>query len=440
MNNQTGNAVATVPKPGSLAERRAALAAKAAEIEEIASGAMIHFTQAGSMADELAVAQAIVDLRRALTPEVMTPILALMNTDLGFKTDRDPNQINSKTNQPNVPYSADVVRDVVIEAKLRGFRAVGNEFNIIAGRFYAAQNGFFRKLTDGKSFPGLSNFRDSYGLPKMGTNGATVVAKATWTLAGKPDSYEQEFGIRVNASMGADAVLGKARRKLCKRVHDILLGINTPDAEVGDDDGLKRVDPLPQDPPQGFNPDEGDDDQIPGAEAPKASNVRVVVEAPVVHVAPTPPAQPAAPATQETQAPTPEPATTSEPRTTRRTTRAKAPEPVQSELAPHGEPAAAPAAPVAAPSQEGGEAPIEEHPSLTLGRVVTSAGFTFDQFKASPAVYAWFDGVGTRPKADDVNEFEDVPRHTALALLGNNNGASVVAQLKRENAIPSARV
>lgn len=436
MNNQTGNAVATVPKPGSLAERRAALAAKAAEIEEIASGAMIHFTQAGSMADELAVAQAIVDMKAALTPDVMKPIMALMNTDLGFKTDRDPKQLNPKTNQPYAAYDVDTVVGIVIEAKLRGFRAVGNEFNIIAGRFYAAQNGFFRKLTDGKSFPGLSNFRDYYGLPKMGTNGATVVAKASWTLNGKADSYEQEFGIRVNASMGADAVLGKARRKLCKRVHDILLGINTPDAEVGDDDGLKRVDPLPEDPPKGYNPDEGDDDQIPGAEAPKAANVRVVVEAPVVPVAPTPPPQQAAPETQETPPPAPE----STRATRTRAPRTKAPEPVQSELAPQGEPAAAPPAPVAAPSQEAGEAPIEEHPSLTLGRVVTSAGFTFDQFKASPAVFAWFDGVGTRPKADDVNEFEDVPRHTALALLGNNNGASVVAQLKRENAIPSARV
>lgn len=413
------NEISVVPKAGSLAERRAALAAKAAEIEEIASGAMIHFSQAGSMADELAVAQAIVDLKAALTPDIMRPIMALMNTDLGFKTDRDPAQINTKTNQPNVPYPVETVVNVVIEAKLRGFRAVGNEFNIIAGRFYAAQNGFFRKLTDGKSFPGLSGFRDSYGLPKITTQGATVVAKAQWTLNGKPDSYEQEFGIKVNAMMGADAIIGKARRKLCKRVHDILLGINTPDAEV-DDDGLTRVTPLPQDPPAGFNPDE-DDDQVPGVEIPP--QVRVVVEAPAT--APSQPSPQPAPAPAAAEAP--KATRTRAPRT------AKPAEPVQAELAP--EPAREEGT-VPFPSSE---APAPAHPSMVLGDVVTAAGFTFDQFKASPSVLAWFDGVGTRPKAEDVTGFEDVPRYTAEALLGKNNGASVIAQLRRENALPNAR-
>jgi hypothetical protein len=194
------------------------------------------------MAAELQVAQAMADLRAMLTPEVMQPIMALMDTDLGFRTDRDPRQTNQKTGQPNTPYPVEVVKDVVIEAKLRGFHTIGNEFNIISGRFYAAKSGFRRKLSDGKSFPGLSNFKDSYDVPRnVAEKGAIVKCRAEWTLNGKRDSVECEFAIKVNAFMGADAILGKAERKLCKRVHDLISGVHTPDSEIGEAEEVEVV-------------------------------------------------------------------------------------------------------------------------------------------------------------------------------------------------------
>lgn len=70
MNDTTKELIA--PKK-SLAERRAALIAVANEIDEIAAGAMIHFKAAGSMAAELQLAQAMVDLRSRLTQDVMAP-------------------------------------------------------------------------------------------------------------------------------------------------------------------------------------------------------------------------------------------------------------------------------------------------------------------------------------------------------------------------------
>lgn len=219
-----------------LEQRRSAVLEAASKIDQVASLAMSHFTNAGSMAAELQVAQAMADLRAMLTPEVMQPIMALMDTDLGFRTDRDPRQ-KDRNNNPNTPYPVDVVKDVVIEAKLRGFHTIGNEFNIISGRFYAAKSGFRRKLTDGKSFPALANFKDSYDVPRnVAEKGAIVKCRAEWTLNGKRDSVECEFAIKVNAYMGSDAILGKAERKLCKRVHDLISGVHTPDAEVGEVD------------------------------------------------------------------------------------------------------------------------------------------------------------------------------------------------------------
>lgn len=206
-----------------------------ARIDEIAGGAMELFKQAGSFAAELAVAQAISDMRAALTPEVMKPVMALANTDLGFRTDRDPNGPGGKGS-----YSLDVVRECFIEAKLRGFHAIGNEFNIISGRFYAAKAGLRRKVM---TWPGLTDFKDHFEVPRNGTGGAIVKCSAKWKLDGSPDAIEEEIPVKVNEYMGADAILGKAQRKLLKRVHDRLGGVSTPDGEVGD-----AIDTPPQEP------------------------------------------------------------------------------------------------------------------------------------------------------------------------------------------------
>jgi len=422
MSTQQSNQIQRLT-PEQKAQRRTMMLEQGQEIEDIASGALVHFKDSGGMGDDLQVACAIVDLRRALTAEVMEPIMKLMNTDLGFRTDRDPSQ-RDRDGRQLVPYDMETVRDVVIEAKLRGFRCVGNEFNIISKRFYAAKNGFRRKLTDGKSFPGLSDFRDSYGLPKMTQSGATVVAKASWTINGKADSYEQEFGIKVNSMMGADAIIGKAERKLCKRVHDIIAGINTPDAEAGEDEleRMTRVTPTGVAPSFGGG---GDDDQIPGVEVPPQA-------APVV---PAPQPEAAAPA------PAPEPS---------RATRApRKPRETVVDVAPATPPTPEPPAPTTkveaevvvhrAPDPAPVEAPPVGHPSARLSKVILGAGFTFDQFMASPAIQPWFDGQEGRPNRDLVDGFDDVPASISLKLLGKNEGASIVAQLKREHALSDAR-
>lgn len=195
-----------------------------AKIDEVAAGALDIFKAKGSFALELRMAEAIGDLRAALTPEVMAPIMALQGSSLGFRTDRDG----------GTSYPVEVVRDCFIQAKLRGYRAIGNEFNIIGGNFFAAKNGIRRKLLD---TPGFTDYKPGLEPPKMATSGegAIVKARATWKIDGIADSLEQDIPIRVNKGQGADAILGKAVRRLDALVLARLEGVTTPEAEVGDD-------------------------------------------------------------------------------------------------------------------------------------------------------------------------------------------------------------
>src|SRR4051794_38820181 len=127
-------------------DQKSLIQVNAKAIDEIALQAAGVFGKAESFAEELALAQAMTDIKALLTPEVMRPIMALMNSDLGFRTDKDPSVWNKRDNKYNEAYSVDVVRNVVIEARLRGFHTINNEFNIIAGRFYGTKNGFIRKV------------------------------------------------------------------------------------------------------------------------------------------------------------------------------------------------------------------------------------------------------------------------------------------------------
>jgi hypothetical protein len=189
----------------------------ATRVDEIAAGAMAIFQAPNSFAAELQLARAIGDLRMTLAPEVMEPVMALQNTKLGFLTDQKGG------------YPAEVVRDVLIEAKLRGYHAIGNEFNIIKGGFYAAKNGVRRKVLEL-----VTDLKESYGVPKSSNGGAVVACKATWKRTGVGDALDAEIPVRVNDQMGADAILGKAERKFLARILARVSGVITPDGDVED--------------------------------------------------------------------------------------------------------------------------------------------------------------------------------------------------------------
>ena len=215
-----------------LVEQRSRAVAEAwKRIDVIGESASDAFLSAGSFTKALNVANAIRDLRKALTDEVMAPIMELMNSPLGFMTDQDPLRPSDKNPNPK-PYSVAVVRDCFIEARLRGFFPVNNEMNIIAGRFYGTVTGFDRQV---RNHTRVTDFKDFYEVPRvLGEAGALVKCKATWKQDKVTQTFEREFAVRINRGMGTDAIAGKAKRKLLAAVYARLTGVVTPDGETGD--------------------------------------------------------------------------------------------------------------------------------------------------------------------------------------------------------------
>lgn len=169
----------------------------------------------GGLASMFAIADAQVRLSEAFTPAIMAMVMRLMGSELGFLTDRD---------REEVKYSQAVVKECVIAAALKGLRITGNEFNIIAGKCYQAVSGTFRKI---REFPGLANFESVEEIPQnlAGGEGAAVKITCTWKLSGMSDTLSGTYLVKVNKSMGIDAVLGKAKHRAYRKVWARLSGM-----------------------------------------------------------------------------------------------------------------------------------------------------------------------------------------------------------------------
>src|SRR4029077_1717470 len=226
------NRILTLPDP-----------AKIAKLDELAhqySGLLGPVEQPFQQSISLAVAMN--QLREALTPDLMQPMLELMNSPLGFLTDRNGRPNNKGEVKPL--YDVAIVRDCLIEAIMRGVMPINNEFNILAGRTYLAKNGLGRKV---KQFPGLTEYKDSISVPRISEGkGAIIQCWATWKLNGVEDRIEREFAIKGDSYAGADSYVGKAQRKLYNAVYERISGSALPEGEVTDDELTFAKDVTPK--------------------------------------------------------------------------------------------------------------------------------------------------------------------------------------------------
>jgi hypothetical protein len=183
----------------------------------------LDLVKAGPFKQALAMASTVSMLRERMSAEMMQLVLPLQGTPLGFLTDRDKNG----------GYPMEAVRDVFIEATMRGARMIGNEVNIIGGRCYLTKEFFARKV---REHPGLSDLHYTLSVPRIVDFGAVVDASARWHLDGNRQTLERSFPIKVNQGMTGDAILGKATRKLLAAIYGKVTGSEHafPEGEVED--------------------------------------------------------------------------------------------------------------------------------------------------------------------------------------------------------------
>jgi hypothetical protein len=174
------------------------------------------------------LAEGIKQLHAAITPAMMKPIMFLQGNQLGFLTDKDRDG----------GYDEKTVKNCLIQALLMGARPVGNEFNIISMKTYLTLNKFVRAV---KELPGVTDFDPHLYLKAADVKEGTTIDvnyKATWKLNGAAQSIEGSIPVRINARMGADAALGKARRKMLALVVQKITGTEhtMPEGDVNDCD------------------------------------------------------------------------------------------------------------------------------------------------------------------------------------------------------------
>lgn len=208
------------------------------DIDSMLAESRAAITQAtGQMAKALIQAKTVKALREWLTDARVKEIAELADTELGFLTDRPPGT-RGKDGQPMKPYPLTVIRDVTIVALMNGFQLVGNQFNVISGRFYPTSEGIATVLS---KWPGLTDLKLEPGVPQKidgrppvtrgkdgHTIGALVPFRATWKINGVPDAMDctgdYRIPVRCYANSSVDEILGRAKSKIRRRILERITG------------------------------------------------------------------------------------------------------------------------------------------------------------------------------------------------------------------------
>lgn len=166
-------------------------------------------------------------LRDALTDEVMEKVfIPLMNTKVGFLTDRD-GKPRSNGRPALAKYDNSTVRDSIIDAVSIGLLPTGNQFNIIAGRMYPTKEGYtalLRKL-------GVKYFIEvSYD--KSQTKGfAEIPCKITYNYNGEKNGFTIVATVKKDDYSSPDQLRGKAERRAKKALYEYITGCDFGDAD-----------------------------------------------------------------------------------------------------------------------------------------------------------------------------------------------------------------
>lgn len=187
------------------------------QLEEVALKFQIdNVNITGQLRKSLLVAEGIKKLDALITNEVMAPIMYLRGRKIGFVTDRD--------NKPaNEQYKVAEVKEVFIEATLKGLSPAGNQFNIISSGLYIAKNGYTHLLNQ---MPGLTDLiitAEPYHKVEGIKEYVVVDFLANWKMKGTPQELSGSVPVHLNNKPGyedkVDGIMGKADRKIKYRIY-----------------------------------------------------------------------------------------------------------------------------------------------------------------------------------------------------------------------------
>lgn len=192
------------------------------ELAEKCSGIYLAATESGAgLSASLEAGMAMQELRQAFDQDMLSMVTPLMNTHIGFMTDRAPGA-KKRDGSSLAPYSSQVLTDCCLEAALKGLQFVGNQFNIISGRCYVAKAGYEYLIK--RKVEGFEWWRHEVGVPASKNGGALVECSAEWCIKGRTDSLKCTIPVKTDAYSTADQIIGKAQRKLYKRVYEQMTG------------------------------------------------------------------------------------------------------------------------------------------------------------------------------------------------------------------------
>lgn len=241
----------TPPAPGALARReeRRNFLAKVVPPEHMESLARVHDQFFGALAAPdlsvpertLLTAVATTQLREALKPMVRPVLMPLMNTPIGFDTDKNPAKGWSGQS-----YDEATVLECTTQAWLHGLPPTGNAFNIIAGGMYPRKEGYEGLLST------VCRFSATATVPAISDNlyqqggYLNVPVLVQYRLHSEPEDaparkFHQTYSVRLNKrnAVGVESCEGKAKRKAYRDLWHALSGVLLADAD--DPDGTASV-------------------------------------------------------------------------------------------------------------------------------------------------------------------------------------------------------
>lgn len=171
-------------------------------------------------------ARVITLLREALTDEVMARVfMPLMNTKVGFRTDRDGKPDKNGRTKPL--YDVPTVRDAIIDAAIIGLLPTGNQFNIISGTMYPTKEGYTVLLKKIGAKYVIDVQQDRSQNPAF----AEFPCKITYSYNGEKNCLTINATVRRDQYSSNDQLRGKAERRAKKALYEYLTGTDYGEAD-----------------------------------------------------------------------------------------------------------------------------------------------------------------------------------------------------------------